>query len=205
MKVGEWMTRQPVSIEPGTPVADVYRLMRETGFEGLPVTRDGFLVGVVTPWDVLKTVMERSPEAGATVSSLLVGDPVSVGEDELLEAAAFLLHRHDFDFLPVLDRNDRVIGVITKNDLFRAFVAMMGLESPGTRIALLVPDRVGQLAAITAIVQRHGIGIASIATLPPRQARANVVLRVQTTEAKALVDDLMTAGFRVTEVSQVWA
>jgi CBS domain-containing protein len=121
------MCRQPVTVESSSSLEEAYALMRERGFEGLPVTRGGKLAGVLTLWDVFVAATASKLETGRflrekRVADVMVADVVAVSEDEILEAAASLLYRHDFDLLPVVDRHDRVTGVIGKGDVFRAFV-----------------------------------------------------------------------------------
>jgi len=122
VKIADWMCRQAVTVESSSTLEEAYALMRERGFEGLPVTRGGKLAGVLTLWDVFVAATASKLEAGRFLREKRVADVVAVSEDEILEAAASLLYRHDFDLLPVVDRHDRVTGVIGKGDVFRAFV-----------------------------------------------------------------------------------
>jgi acetoin utilization protein AcuB len=203
------MSRDYVCVSPQDSLAKVYAIVKEKGFEGLPVVVDGKVVGVITTWDILSRLAEtdRTEEyLGKTkVAEVMTDQPLTVREDEIIEEAARIMYQKDIDVLPVVDKDDRVVGVITEPDFFKVFVEMLGLERPGTRISLIVPERVGQLAKVTEIVKRHEVNIISLVTFEPGRPFGDVVLRVDTVESKPIVDDLVEAGFRVLHVSQVWA
>jgi len=52
MLIREWMTPDPVTISPDTPVLDAIKLLKEKGFRRLPIVEDGKLVGIVTDKDL---------------------------------------------------------------------------------------------------------------------------------------------------------
>jgi CBS domain-containing protein len=63
---------------------------------------------------------EMSPgSTSATVSSLMSGTPVVVHDDEAIPAVADLLAGFEITGLPVVDRRDRLVGVISQTDLVR--------------------------------------------------------------------------------------
>ncbi|MEW6399337.1 MAG: CBS domain-containing protein, partial [Bacillota bacterium] len=130
----------------------------------------------------------------------------AVRPDDVIEEAAWYMSRYDYTALPVVEEDGTLVGIITAHDLFRALVDMLALTAPGTRVTLVVPDRVGILARIAEVVRDAGVSIASVAIFPRDvPGWAEVVLRLKTTEAKDCVDRLVAAGFNVTHVSLVWA
>jgi len=200
------MTANTVAVHPKDTARKVYEFLKERKFEGVPVLADDKIVGIVTMWDLLE---KSAGEANCGLDTLSVEQVMSstvitINQDEIIEEAAFLMHKHDIDIMPVVDDYDNIVGVISQGDLFRVFVQMMGLQSRGTRIALSIEDKVGQLAEIAQIIKAHGISIASIATFEPRHNFMDVVVRLKTTDAKKVVDSLRKAGFKITHVSQVW-
>jgi len=50
--VSEWMTANPMTVAPETPVAEALRTMLERGFRHLPVAKDGRVVGIVSIRDL---------------------------------------------------------------------------------------------------------------------------------------------------------
>jgi CBS domain-containing protein len=56
--VDDWMTRDPVTIEPDATVADALNHMLFRGFRHLPVTQDGRVVGVVSMRDLARSIAD---------------------------------------------------------------------------------------------------------------------------------------------------
>lgn len=62
--VSEWMTAEPLTVEPSTPVDDALRMMLDGNFRHLPVTEGGRVAGIVSMRDLTAAgVSETAPEA----------------------------------------------------------------------------------------------------------------------------------------------
>jgi len=209
MFVRNRMTRDCVCVGPNDSLAKVYATIKEKGFEGLPVVEAGKVVGVVTLWDILARLADTDHSEEylekAMVADVMTNQPISIHEDAIIEEAAMIMYRQDVSLLPVIDDSDVVVGVITQSDFFKIFIEILGLERQGTRIALTVGDRVGELARLTDIIKKRGASIISMVTFEPDRPYGDVVLRISTVESKPVVDALVEAGFKVSHVSQVWA
>jgi len=183
--------------------------MKEKGFEGLPVSDAGKVIGVVTLWDITSRLAEIDHTEEyldkTTVAEVMTKQPITISEDEIIEEAALLMYKNDISLLPVVDDNDKVVGVITQSDFFKIFIEVLGLERKGTRISLLMEERIGELARMTEVIRKKGVSIISLVTFEPGRPHGDVVLRVDTIDSKPVVDALVDAGFRVVHVSQVWA
>lgn len=203
------MSKDIQSVSPKEPLSKVYALMKEKGFEGVPVLDGTKVVGVVTMWDILTRLAEIDHTEEylreTMVGEVMTKQPITIHEDEIIEEAAMLMHRYDIGLLPVVNDDDRVVGVITQSDFFRIFMEVLGLERKGTRISLLLDEKVGELARVTDIIRAKGVNIISLVTFEPGRPYGDIVIRVDTVESKSVVDALVDAGFRVVHVSQVWA
>lgn len=129
--VRDWMSPDPVTIDPHTTLPEAHRLMKECAVRRLPVIADGRLVGIVT----LDDVREASPTrtcalsiyelnyalAHLTVEQIMTRDPITVAPDFSVQAAAHLMLEHKVGGLPVMD-GDRLVGIITESDIFRLLV-----------------------------------------------------------------------------------
>jgi CBS-domain-containing membrane protein len=63
--------------------------------------------------------MMTARSTGPTVASLMTRSPVTVSEDDAIAAVAELLAGHDITGLPVIDADERLLGVISQTDLVR--------------------------------------------------------------------------------------
>jgi acetoin utilization protein AcuB len=113
--VMDWMSVPPVVVGPWASVAEAGRLMREHRIRRLPVIDDcERLVGIVSERDLEHAL-------GGRVSEVMTGRPHTVSPDTTLTAAARLMHTANIGALPVVV-NGRVVGVLTRSDVNRAFV-----------------------------------------------------------------------------------
>jgi acetoin utilization protein AcuB len=50
----------------------------------------------------------------------------------------------------------RLVGIITDNDLFAIMVDLLGARRPGIRVTVLQPDRAGEVARLTTAIAKEG-------------------------------------------------
>ncbi|HSD30058.1 MAG TPA: CBS domain-containing protein [Vicinamibacteria bacterium] len=128
--VSDYMTPNPIMVEPEEPLMRALELVHLRGVRRLPVTVGGLLVGLITEGDLKRAepsmltdseadfnrVMEETP-----ISRIMIQNPVTTTADTtLLEAADILLNTR-YGALPVV-AGDQVVGILTDNDLIRALV-----------------------------------------------------------------------------------
>jgi CBS domain-containing protein len=119
-RVGDVM-RQPAEVAaPDDDVGDAAARMAKNRIGCLPVARNGSLVGILTRSDVLAVTAHTRVPVGAgvlRVSQAMNADPVVIhGDDDLLDAAARMV-QHGIRHLPVVDGEDRVIGILSDRDV----------------------------------------------------------------------------------------
>jgi CBS domain-containing protein len=111
----DWMSVPVIVVLPSASVEEAARLMRAHRIRRLPVVDEcGYLVGVVSERDL--------ENAGARpVSDVMTRRPRTTTPDTPLAAAARLMQAENLGVLPVVV-NGRVVGVLTRTDVNRAFV-----------------------------------------------------------------------------------
>lgn len=120
------MTEPPVFVAP-TVTPEVARLlMVRKSLHHLVVLADGRLVGMLSATDLMDG-------SARTVAELMQPEPVSVPATATLHDAAGILVAGAFHSLPVIDVNDRVVGVVTSTDLIRLLIQQ--LPGPAQRPA----------------------------------------------------------------------
>ncbi len=107
------MIVNPVTIHPDKPVSDVLRLMAQYRISGVPVIKEGHLVGIVTNRD-LRFETELSKTVGEVMTTKNL---VTVPEGISLEDSKKLLHKHRIEKLLVVDEKGRLNGMITIKDI----------------------------------------------------------------------------------------
>jgi len=108
------MVMDPVTIHPYQSVGEVRRLMHEFGIGGIPVVDDeGRLVGIITNRD-----LRFEPEDHIRIEQVMTRDNlITTDPDTNLDKAADILHRHNIEKLPVVDHQNRLVGLLTYKDI----------------------------------------------------------------------------------------
>ncbi|MFJ5833697.1 CBS domain-containing protein [Streptomyces sp. NPDC093089] len=116
LKVGGLMTGQVVSAAPAASFKDVAKLLVEHDITGVPVVdEDDRVLGVVSESDLLAH-RER------TVRELMTAPAVTVHAEQSVADAARLMVRRGVERLPVIDEEERLVGIVTRRDLLCVFL-----------------------------------------------------------------------------------
>lgn len=212
MRVRDKMTPDPVSITPQTTIAGALSLMREGNFRRLPVVDRGELVGIVTDRDL----SEVSPSPATSLSIFELNyllartkinsiikkqEVIFIHPDAYLEEAALMMRDNEIGAIPVVE-NGELVGIITESDIFEAFIELMGLRDPGTRLELELEDKPGMLVRVSEIVWKNGGDISHLAVFHKDPGRANLILQLRITDASTIVKALKDEG--ITVQSAAW-
>ena len=145
------MIVDPVTVHPEQPIAEALAIMQRSRISGLPVTRGGQLVGILTNRDLrFEKRLDRTVGEVMTKEKLVTAQP-----GVTLEQAKEILHRYRIEKLPVVDERNQLRGLITVKDIEKAI-----------RFPNAAKDELGRL--------RVG---AAIGTGPDREARAEALVR----------------------------
>ena len=114
--VGDVMIRDVVTIRHGSSVEEAARIMMTEGVTHLPViSEEGRLVGIVTAWDVSKAVALKYSQ----LEEIMTRDVVTIGLGDPIERAAKKMNENNISALPVIDGEQKVIGMITSDGVSR--------------------------------------------------------------------------------------
>jgi acetoin utilization protein AcuB len=133
LTVGDFMTPDPVTLEPEDSLMRALEIMRLRGIRRIPVVVGGFLAGLLVEGDLKRAepsmlsesqedfnrVMEETP-----ISRIMIQSPVTTTAQTPLVEAVKVLHSSKYGSLPVLD-DGRVVGILTDNDLLGALVRLL--------------------------------------------------------------------------------
>lgn len=109
--------RDPITIEPELTVRQVIALTQQHKISGLPVVKNGKVVGIVTNRDLrFETKLDQPVSNVMTPRERLV----TVSEDDSLEEAKALMHKHRLERVLVMDSDNTLKGLITVKDIQKA-------------------------------------------------------------------------------------
>ncbi len=158
LPVREVMSRNVATVDPHTPLSDVFTLLIQRQLKAVPVVDAGKVVGIITggdllqragmrlrlslqrslPSDLLQPQVRELAEEGRTALDVMSSPVVTIREDaKVWEAIRIMTERH-FKRLPVVDTQGGLLGIISRLDVLAAIAtAARGEET--------LPVSLGQL------------------------------------------------------------
>ena len=111
--------REPLTVRPGTSLADCLALIRETGIaDSVFVTdADGRLRGVLTERDIFGKLIATKADLSRPVESLMVERPFTLNLEEPIRHAVDLMQTGRYRNIPVVDDGDCLLGVVRPVDV----------------------------------------------------------------------------------------
>ena len=131
--VRDWMTSPVITITSETSVPDACELIRKHNIRRLPVVdKKGRLIGIVTRGDLRGAQPSEATSLSIwelnyllsklKIKQIMTKDPITIRSDATIRYAAKLMNDFKVSGLPVLDKDDKLVGIITESDIFRLVV-----------------------------------------------------------------------------------
>jgi CBS domain-containing protein len=113
--------RQPVTVPPGTSLADCVRAIQRsgTGDSVFVCEAGGRLVGVLTERDIFGRIVGGDIDLQQPVESLMTTDPHTLDLDQTIRDAIILMRTGRYRNVPVVDADGQLVGVVRQSDIIR--------------------------------------------------------------------------------------
>jgi len=175
MLVANWMTKDVVTISPDRSMMKASKVMKDKSISRVPVVdEDGKIVGIISDRDI----KDASPSKATTldmhelyyllseikIQDIMTKKPMTIRSDETVEKAAVLMLEGNFGGLPVIDENDKVVGIITDTDIFKVLVEISGVYEGGSQVCLQVSTEAGSLTPVLDYLKENNARIMNIMT-----------------------------------------
>jgi len=141
MKITDVMTTDVLTVSVDTPLREVATLLAEKKISGVPVVEEGRVVGVVSEADIIAKERGQVPERrglfgflvddrataelkleARTAGEAMTAPVVTIGPHRPVAEAAAKMVDERVNRLPVVDDEGRLLGIVTRADLVRAFI-----------------------------------------------------------------------------------
>ncbi len=214
MYVKDHMTQNPITVTADTVISKAVDLMRTNNFHRLPVVDDGGrIIGLITGGLVEEqsgakttslSIFELNYLLSRTkVSDIMIRDVQTIRGDVFLEEASQLMIDREIAALPVVDADNRVIGIITEKDIFQAFNDLLGYRHRGTRFIIPCEDRPGFLVGIIKCFADNDANVESLAVYRSKERGTELLVKATGEISVENMTNVLTgAGYRVTDVAQ---
>ena len=138
MKVSEIMTREVETVTPDTTLQEAAKLMARVDAGALPILENDRWSGIITDRDIAVRAVGEGRDPNTTkVRDIMSGQVKHVAEDDNVEEVADLMAELQVRRLPVVNRERRVVGIVSLGDIARekkphtAGEALQGISRPG--------------------------------------------------------------------------
>lgn len=103
---------------------DVLTSFMIEGFGAVPVVRNGRrLAGIVSEHDLLAAIDDGHELSAITAGDVMTGNPYSVRPETTLGTLVHVLRASDLVRVPVVDRHDRLVGIVARRDVLRTYLS----------------------------------------------------------------------------------
>ncbi|MFB8488668.1 CBS and ACT domain-containing protein [Enterococcus durans] len=209
MSVKDFMTKELVVVDPQTKIFDAVDLMKKYEIHRLPVVENNSLIGLITEGTIQAAMPSQATSLSVfeinyllnktTVNDVMIRDVQTIAPNDLLEDAIYLMRKKNIGVLPVVDMRENLVGIITNNDIFDAFLKITGYTDGGTRIQLRIEkDQRGVLAEVCQVLSSHGYNIATV-VVNRNETERIIEFQISTQEVKELKEFLEAEGYTVLE------
>jgi CBS domain-containing protein len=113
--------RQPVTVPPGTSLADCLRAIQRTGTGDSVFVCDpaGTLTGVLTERDIFGRIVGGDVDLSQPVETLMTTDPRTLDLDQTIRDALDLMQTGRYRNVPIVDERRRLVGVVRQVDIIK--------------------------------------------------------------------------------------
>jgi acetoin utilization protein AcuB len=210
MFVRNYMSSNPITIGLDVSFPEAMGMLRRQKIRRLPVVDKGKLVGIIVEKDLLSN--QPSPATTLSIHEMyallerlrvrqIMSRPVITVEGDCpVEEAARIMVERKIGCLPVMD-GERLAGIITETDIFKALVEVLGGQENGFRLTLRLPDQVGELAKVTArIADAGGNIIAVTSSRLMENKQREVTIKEVGADADALMEHVRSSETVIVDV-----
>lgn len=212
MYVRNNMTKDPVCIGVNNKISEVVDIMNEKGLHRIPVVNGKKLVGLVTEGMISKKGATKATSLSiyelnyllskTTVDAIMIRDVITIQEDAFLEDAALTMFKYDIGCLPVVNRDNEVVGILTSNDVMSAFLDILGYRERGSRVCVEVKDELGTIGSLSEVFVKNNCNITHLGVYSQHNGFADIIIRIDTFQTDGLEKDLEANGYKVLSVTK---
>lgn len=126
LKIEQVMIQDVITVSSNDSMRQLKEVLRLKRISGAPVLRDGELVGIISIEDLIKAL--EAGEIDATVGEKMTTEIQTVHADETIIQAVNKFARFGFGRLPVVNRQGKLVGILTQGDVVRGLLRQLEMD-----------------------------------------------------------------------------
>lgn len=205
------MTSPPITVTPDQTVAEAIAILQHHTIRHLPVVDEqGILKGILSDRDLRSarpSSVARSKERDSVeervkntqISLVMTPDCLSVSRLSTLDDALLLFQSRKIGALPVIDEEEKVVGIFTIGDLMKAYRCLFGLGEKGSVLVSIEDNDDPQaLSKLVKLLEEKQVQFTRLVRSDGTcKSEAMIYLRINTYNVRSVYKALEAAGFTV--------
>lgn len=171
-------------------------VMEENNLTELPIVSEDNYVALIQESDLLDW---DKPGHELKTSDFLGYKPAIIASGHPFDAIR-LMHQMNLSVLPVVDREHKYIGCVTRDGLLKYIAENSGIDTPGGIIVLEIPPRNYTLYELARICENEDVMILNVQMHTNERAMLEVSLKVNRTSLDVVVSSFERYNYHVKEV-----
>ena len=211
MFIHDHMTPSPITVTPEQTVAEAIDKLLQYNIRHLPVVDDqGMLLGILSDRDLRSarpSSVAQSKERGSVeaqvnntpVSVLMTRDILFLRPHTTLDDALMLFQSRKIGALPVVNEEDKLVGVFTTADLMNAYRDLFGLGAKGSVLVSIEDNGDPKaLSTLVKIMEEKQVQFTRLVRAEGNEQRkAMIYVRINTYNVRAIYKAIEAAGFTI--------
>ena len=205
------MTAPTITVTPDQTVAEAIEILQQHKFRHLPVVDEqGVLKGILTdrdlrsarPSSVARSKERDNVEArvkNTQISVVMTKDCLSVSRLSTLDDALLLFQSRKIGALPVVDEEEKVVGIFTIGDLMKAYRCLFGLGEKGSVLISIEDNEDPQaLSKLVKVMEEKKVQFTRLVRSDGTcKSEAMIYVRINTYNVRSVYKALEAAGFTI--------
>jgi diguanylate cyclase (GGDEF)-like protein len=126
LKVSYVMSKKVATVPPGTNLVTVGRMMSEKKISCVIVQDKDKIAGIISERDIVRRLATNGGEISKVKANQAMSSPVqTLYSDTTLERAVTLMTEKGFRRFPIINRKDKLVGIVTQSDVLKTYVREM--------------------------------------------------------------------------------
>ena len=203
MTIGQLINNKPITIDENASIKEVLDLMISNDVKRLLVVDvNQSLIGVIERKDICITML-RDLRDDVRAKDIVNREIITVDAESDIGFVSKVMADQDLTFVVVLDTDDNIVSLITKTDIFKVLVELLGARHFGVRLTVELEERPGALAQLLAILSNEGANIVSLGTVSYEADKAIVTMKLQNIKKKTIEAVLGDKGTKILSIKDV--
>ncbi|AEF96289.1 homocysteine biosynthesis protein [Methanotorris igneus] len=112
--VGEILSKPPIVAPIGITIEEASRILIKNNINHLPIVDEfGRLVGIITSWDIARAIAQNKK----SIEEIMTRNVITTTVNEPVDVVARKMDKYNISGVPVVDKENKVVGMVTSEDL----------------------------------------------------------------------------------------